>query len=631
MGSSDSGDSGEGLVDCSVGSIVWVRRRNGSWWPGKILGPDELSASHLMAPRSGTPVKLLGREDASVDWYNLEKSKRVKAFRCGEFDGCIERAEASQGMPPKKREKYARREDAILHALELEKQLLDKKYGNLGEQTGDDSHGKKSRSIYSPAEFIDLVDTDEGPHNQMEMRVSQPGECNSFHHPGAFAEETTSGSSEDTESDLSETDSMGPDVAAELTALSDAHTNSRAQSRALSRLALQGRDESTSSEDMSSPDDSPHFHFHDPVSSSMEVSKWQLKGKRNTRNLNRRSTDGFTHGMYLEARGRSLSQRTSGHTSSYYHDSDDYINDVDFIEDDCGPHVDGFGNRGYLHKLKSASQKQNFLSQKSIDWEELTWRDRSFKQYLDEKGGFFNHAYVGRHGQMLIDVDLHVQANHKGEHVPWVSLMSKLNGKAIIGHPIQVETLGDGSTDALLSTSSHAYDDNGNRVVPQVWRTARRTAFFRVPRPHSSSQHDGDDADYQYSDEDRKLPPFKKSAATGSLHEKSLGKRSLSHVPRPPPHRLKKPSKKVGLSASQKTRALSSIGSNQKLSDKRRVASNYYFMDGVIKPLVPGPTTVACIPVKLVFSRLLEAVGRSPSGPTSRGVSVNSNKERNPS
>lgn len=65
------------------------------------------------------------------DWYNLEKSKRVKAFRCGEFDDCIEKAESSQGMPVKKREKYARREDAILHALELEKQLL-RKQGKLG-------------------------------------------------------------------------------------------------------------------------------------------------------------------------------------------------------------------------------------------------------------------------------------------------------------------------------------------------------------------------------------------------------------------------------------------------------------------------------------------------------------------
>ena len=65
------------------------------------------------------------------DWYNLEKSKRVKAFRCGEFDDCIERAESAQGMPTKKREKYARREDAILHALELERQML-KKQGKLG-------------------------------------------------------------------------------------------------------------------------------------------------------------------------------------------------------------------------------------------------------------------------------------------------------------------------------------------------------------------------------------------------------------------------------------------------------------------------------------------------------------------
>ncbi|KAJ0989888.1 hypothetical protein J5N97_008244 [Dioscorea zingiberensis] len=131
MGVSEGSDGGIG-VDCSVGTIVWVRRRNGSWWPGRILGPEELSASHLMSPRSGTPVKLLGREDASVDWYNLEKSKRVKAFRCGEFDACIERAEASQGIPIKKREKYARREDAILHALELEKQQLEMKEQQSG-------------------------------------------------------------------------------------------------------------------------------------------------------------------------------------------------------------------------------------------------------------------------------------------------------------------------------------------------------------------------------------------------------------------------------------------------------------------------------------------------------------------
>lgn len=120
------GSDGGGIVgDCGFGTIVWVRRRNGSWWPGRILGIEELAESHVISSRSGTPVKLLGREDASVDWYNLEKSKRVKPFRCGEFDACIERAEASHSTPIKKREKYARREDAILHALELEKQLLE--------------------------------------------------------------------------------------------------------------------------------------------------------------------------------------------------------------------------------------------------------------------------------------------------------------------------------------------------------------------------------------------------------------------------------------------------------------------------------------------------------------------------
>ncbi|GMI93745.1 hypothetical protein HRI_003043800 [Hibiscus trionum] len=113
-------------MDASVGGLVWVRRRNGSWWPGRIMGLDELSEGCLVSPRSGTPVKLLGREDASVDWYNLEKSKRVKAFRCGEYNECIEKAKSSAANSSKKAVKYARREDAILHALEIESARLGK-------------------------------------------------------------------------------------------------------------------------------------------------------------------------------------------------------------------------------------------------------------------------------------------------------------------------------------------------------------------------------------------------------------------------------------------------------------------------------------------------------------------------
>lgn len=60
------------------------------------------------------------------DWYNLEKSKRVKAFRCGEYDDCIEKAKAAAANSSKKAVKYARREDAILHALEIESTRLGK-------------------------------------------------------------------------------------------------------------------------------------------------------------------------------------------------------------------------------------------------------------------------------------------------------------------------------------------------------------------------------------------------------------------------------------------------------------------------------------------------------------------------
>ncbi|KAK6264193.1 hypothetical protein SCA6_019627 [Theobroma cacao] len=133
-------------IDASVGGLVWVRRRNGSWWPGRIMGLDELSESCLVSPRSGTPVKLLGREDASVDWYNLEKSKRVKAFRCGEYDECIEKAKASAANSSKKAVKYARREDAILHALEIESARLGKDHPDYFSRK-DNSGGDQGSSV----------------------------------------------------------------------------------------------------------------------------------------------------------------------------------------------------------------------------------------------------------------------------------------------------------------------------------------------------------------------------------------------------------------------------------------------------------------------------------------------------
>ncbi|CAO2183682.1 unnamed protein product [Urochloa humidicola] len=70
-----------------------------------------------------TPIKLLGRHDGSIDWCDLEKSKRVKPFRCGEFDECIENANVRAHLQNMSQSegKYAHKEDAIMHALEIEK------------------------------------------------------------------------------------------------------------------------------------------------------------------------------------------------------------------------------------------------------------------------------------------------------------------------------------------------------------------------------------------------------------------------------------------------------------------------------------------------------------------------------
>ena len=53
-------------INASVGRLVWVRRRNWSWWPGQTLVHDQVPDNSLVGPKVGTPIKLLGRDDVSV-------------------------------------------------------------------------------------------------------------------------------------------------------------------------------------------------------------------------------------------------------------------------------------------------------------------------------------------------------------------------------------------------------------------------------------------------------------------------------------------------------------------------------------------------------------------------------------
>ncbi|KAJ7949833.1 Tudor/PWWP/MBT superfamily protein [Quillaja saponaria] len=760
--------SGSGAVECGVGSIVWVRRRNGSWWPGQILGPDELSASHLTSPRSGTPVKLLGREDASVDWYNLEKSKRVKAFRCGDFDDCIERAESSLGMPTKKREKYARREDAILHALELERQILNqqgklvissnrinkptsaakkrplaspetsgndsektddgnelsgeednsevaprmrglqdfglkispskekllssaatngsqklvddgaqglasgglsmrstghangkhildkRKWSHEGlakewlnkrraEQTGLVYQAKRSRCVYLPSESSDSFDYRDTP-SQIEMSASQFGRH--YPHPGSLFEEGTSGFMEDVESDSSETGSSESESDSSETEL-DTDEETTILSGVGQNAEEQGSTSSEEPDELAISGDMPLLYPRGPISSSEAVSKWQWKGKRNTRNLLKRPAGapdgkGSSFWAYPEGKGSRFSQKALRPGSSFYRtDFTDSLDDADFSGKNFRPRMFGLYN-GYNMTSGLMSKGRNKIHRNITDWDdEWTWEDQSaLRGYWDMKG--FTHVYDdrnyygGRTRSTLVNVDLKVQASYQKEPVPIVSLMSKLDGKAIIGHPIQIEALQDGSSESLLCTvdefGNDATDIEGDSVLPPAWRTARRTANFRVPRPHLSLSSNADGAeDIRFLDQGRKLD-FKKLNTGSSRHKAGQTRKSvLSPRPSTDKKSLKKAPKKVNLLSSQKTRTLSSLAIEQNFSNKRIHDSNSFETDGMIKPEATGPTTVACIPVKLAFSRLLEKINRPPSKAASNAALFNTGVERNSS
>ncbi|XWS58784.1 hypothetical protein CRYUN_Cryun08bG0063200 [Craigia yunnanensis] len=776
-------ENGAGFDGGGVGSIVWVRRRNGSWWPGKILGPEELPSSHLASPRTGTPVKLLGREDASVDWYNLEKSKRVKAFRCGEFDDCIERAESSQGMPPKKREKYARREDAILHALELEKELfrnegkLDRpsdtrskssgsakknsggsdisngkprnsksnqsrsqdtsmkgetvsspvhlqedqvrnqaslgndhaeiiprmrglqdlglrtasakqkltSFGALdfddtlspssrvssmgrtthingGERMGGVSRAKRSRCMYLPAESFDALDYKEIPPNQIEMSPSPFLECDFYPFPSHLIEDNTNGFLEDVESGSSESPSSEsesesdssetePDMDEDIISHSGATVRMDARLGAFQRPDALGSgnigqvesDESSLSGEMS------HFYPHDHLSVNEAVSKWPLKGKRNIRNLAKRSMDaaeirgyeGSAHKIYHEERGTFRSW-SLGQSSRRNHDLNDDVDVAGLSAKDFGTQMVGFDDRAYLRRQRDSSRSRKSFNRNIIDWEGMSWENhaavkREWEDVWQVDPIFAAHRHFGgKRRSMLIDVDLKVQASYQKEPVPIVSLMSKLDGKAIIGHPIQIEALEDSSTETLLPTSGYfsngLINHDGNTSLPPAWKTAKRTNF-RVPRPHPPfALGSYETAEYHSFDHEGK-PPFKKYNGGSSDYKASLVRKSISHVPHSPTDRKfqRKLPKKVSLSSSQKTRTLSSIGIEHNLRSKPIHDSGNCETDGLIKPESSGPTTVSCIPVKLVFSRLLEKINRPPSKAASKVILSASDAVKDPS
>lgn len=589
---------------------MWVRRRNGSWWPGRVLGAEELADSHLMSLRSGTPVKLLGRDDASVDWYNLEKSKRVKPFRCGEFDACIEKAEASYSTPIKRREKYARREDAILHALELEGQqreikqesttagntilsicdrnsnhytseihvqskLSNQKFHNSSrkphrdsssiiipgeEKHADITHGaQKDITVYSSHDAEDSVYYSK---NSLKHLPDDAGNAYHLQHSGCMSNESTpSGWTEGNEFDSSATDS-------EFEIAEEKHSSGITQP------------------------------FEITAESPMEsgMSQWHLKGKRKNRTTTKRlhesfnekklggseksdvqfkeaSPDKFDSAMINDSLGQKFSSEKE---SDYDTEDDELFARVEIKRDDLlcqnSDYIDSDDDPRLISQSGWGSVRPSFPTWRAY-WDGLEVGHQRFY------GSPFNRRMM----PMLVDVDLKVQARYQGEHVPLVSVVSKLNGKAIIGHAVRIEVLEDGSTDLFLLPLN---ESEGDATPLHIWRTAKRTVP-RVPRLNPD--------------------PLNSLYVENSVPR--MKKKSIYHSHRSASGRFQRKSPKTtSLSSSQKTRALSSFVTEKQLG------SRGVFFSGLIKPDGSMPPTT-CIPTKVVFSRIIESLGR-PMGPT---------------
>ncbi|XP_019198802.1 PREDICTED: uncharacterized protein At1g51745-like isoform X2 [Ipomoea nil] len=655
-------------IDASAGGLVWVRRRNGSWWPGRIMGQEELLESSTASPRAGTPVKLLGRDDASVDWYNLEKSKRVKAFRCGEYDECIEKAKAAAANNSKKVARYARREDAILHALEIESASLgnsriDKedgiqhlieeppisphphqesenvnKDGNSSEEySSSDPELSESDPSFEEANAISafkeqsvpddkhqiLNDSeDDGTQGAKRMRglddlgtgavqsskrkrsqmahvreflkkksrrrrlmkvlettamVSVPVVCEDIPSPNGSDIVGTSGSkamlinsksddagvlcengtsinaSKDTCASSSANcklkENAIPSISGSpengvLDSLFDVpfvteEKNSAGLSPIVSLASQIGAGEKSSQNGqvgtMSLGNDefnesgsrsSGNTEIHD-VSQRLEkgTSKWQSKGKRNSRH------------------SRQSKKCDSGKPVGTNDKSDSCLA-AEFQLDEFR----GWSRNIISHgETPTKGRTTEVLNPQRL----LPYRQSRFTVNPKYESSDFPLRHHKPPESLLYNVNLEVKSSYRPQHVPYISLVSKLNGRPITGHPVTVEVLDDGFCSQLLLSTSECY----------------------------SSSYDNTNAEDMVN----------------GTRPSSCGKVPTKHPPRTSPSKSSKSKKSTALS--KKMRKLSSLtGSHKQSQEKKRS----------VQKLI-GPV-VACVPLKVVFSRINEAV-----------------------
>ncbi|MCD7454123.1 hypothetical protein HAX54_023541 [Datura stramonium] len=424
-----------------------------------------------MSPRSGTPVKLLGREDASVDWYNLEKSKRVKAFRCGEFDDCIKRAEASQGCLKRKRNMPVEKMQYFM-LLNLRESVTSSEYpenGN-GRHIGTKYHQVSTRS------GVSLED-------KSALNVS-------------FAEIP-----KDRNQLSGDVDNSGVLPRMSVHAAPDGSNNTEGMVNVEKRSTLEKRkpsDDALSSEEFAQ------------LLSLSRVSRFHLR-KGAASGLNRlqriAGLDGAAS-IELEPKYVGRSEALPEHGSM----SSEEVDDFTLADGTSHPCHQESVSAGFGDDLATKSKVQKMAGYGSRAPEDA---GREADEYFDPMNSY---RHVG--GRTML---------------------------AIIGHPIQVETLANGSTESFFGDIDNCPEtlDNDTSLQP-TWRTARRTANVRVPRPHVSSASDNPEGikHVQGSDHHRNV---RKATVGGCIQKASMTRKTTS---RPSIERTfsKKPGKKLSRS-----------------------------------------------------------------------------------
>lgn len=304
------------------------------------------------------------------------------------------------------------------------------------------------------------------------------------------------------------------------------------------------------------------------------TSKWQLKGKRNSRHISKNRKQNLRKSVDLDDESDAYLAGIE-HQDGFSLGSDQMVDcniiggsemtDSRALQGNSKPVIDHWDkhiSHRESHLGGPTSEAKRFPDCSLTPQRMLPYRHSRFT--LNPRYQLPDLPYRNLYSSSLYDVNLEVKANYRPQHVPLVSLMSKLNGKAIIGHPLTVEVLDDGFCDLPLSESE--YD------------------------PATMSLSEGDEMGYE----------IKRNSET----QRFIPKHSTLQLCVSP---SRSPKTKKGGLLSKKIRKLSSLTGSHKKRDEER--------NPVVDKL-KGPA-IACIPLKVVFSRLNEAVN-SPVRPTHR-------------